>query len=146
MPIVSAGFLLGFGFRWPMASVNIEARANIPQPTEPNIYGDTVSTQLYMGSIIPCFHYSRFIGCGIAGIGLARFVPTVNALNYGNRTRFEFGGRVGLDFPIAERFAIQVTNDVVWVPDDHLVWLNETIVYKVSPIAWLPGIRLVAAL
>lgn len=64
--------------------------------------------------LVPCFHYSYFVGCAVGQIGG----------NIQKSTRlqttdvsYSLGPRVGVRIPLGEAFAVQGFGEVLFVPD-----------------------------
>jgi hypothetical protein len=68
-PRLAVGFTAGFGLRWSHASVDLEARADLPTETAVS-GGGSVRSALIFGTLAPCLRSGWFGGCGLLGAGI----------------------------------------------------------------------------
>jgi hypothetical protein len=151
-PLVSIGMLPGpsFGFagsasvRWPSLSLGLEGSSQLPTSTDPKLAaGRRTSISLVYGSIVPCLHISRFVGCGIFSNGILTKVdllPPRTTTYYGS-----VGGRLGYEYSFFPRLTLQGSGDVV-VP---FVWDSElkdrVTVWTTPSVGFAFGTRLIAS-
>jgi hypothetical protein len=75
-PVVSAGFapqsavggVIAGRLRWPVASVAIEGRVDLPSSRDASS-GRSVSTSLRSGAVVPCMRWRVLAGCGVGMVG-----------------------------------------------------------------------------
>ncbi len=128
-PSTAFGGAVSFGARWPLVSVALEARGDLPA-FAPLSTGGELGTSVILGMVVPCAHVRSFVGCGIFGVGSmhgeSRSVPAPDS----NYAVFGAAGvRVGLELPLSRFLALrpQIDGLVAWARpklrfDDQNVW------------------------
>jgi hypothetical protein len=70
-PQVTAGFTFGVGLRWPVTSVDLEFRADLPAGAGINeVTGASLRSALIFGTIAPCLRGALLGGCALLGAGV----------------------------------------------------------------------------
>ena len=64
------GSALWLGIRWPLVSVSLEGRADLPSAAPAS--GGEVRTSLLTGSLVPCIHYRSLGACVLLSAGVQR--------------------------------------------------------------------------
>lgn len=111
-PGVSFGFTLTGGVRGRRWSMNAEARADLPA-TQDLPAGGTITTAIYAGTLIPCFHAAAFAGCGLVLLGAqlshGEFAVSRDSTDF----YAALGIRSALEFPLTRKLELQVQADLL---------------------------------
>jgi len=113
-PTPSPVFSLNVGVRWPVVSVALEARSDLPL-TGTGAGGVQVQTHVVAGAVMMCLHASSLYlyGCGVFAAGVQRGGDPRSASGYMSTAYAGAGGRGGLEIPFSPRFAVQLTGDLL---------------------------------
>ncbi len=113
-PTPSPVFSLNVGVRWPIVSVALEARTDLPL-TGTGADGVQLQTHVVAGAVMMCLHASALYlyGCGMFAAGVQRGGDPRSPMGYGSTAYAVAGGRGGLEIPFTPRFAVQLTGDLL---------------------------------
>ena len=104
--VPSVGLDVGVGFEVGFFSLDLEGRAELP--TESAAVGGRVHTSVYLGSLVPCFHYGVFSGCLDIGTGALRTEGDGFAMSrYVTSWIWQAGARAGVEVPIGDVFRLR---------------------------------------
>jgi hypothetical protein len=132
-PGVAFGFTIQAGIRRPRWSFNLEGRADLPSG-EPAA-GGSVTTALYTGSAIPCFHQGVFAGCAIAMLGAQISEGHGFAVNAQAKNLFAAGGvRAALEIGLPYRLELQVHADLLAAITRTTLEADQTVVFRTPPV------------
>lgn len=111
-PTAAFGGTLVAGARWRYASLNAEARADVPSSAR--VGTDRVSTWLATGTLAPCGHVSFFTGCALVGLGPI----TISATGLGEPRRVvdllvQVGARGAVELPLTRALHLLLHADVL---------------------------------
>jgi hypothetical protein len=104
-PEVSLGLALQGGVRWNPVSLSLELRGDVPTSND-----EDFSTWRLAVSGVPCAHIKMFIGCLVTTVG-AQFAS--NETKRLDDSFIGIGARVGVESPLAGRFALRLSADLV---------------------------------
>ena len=107
-------FSLNVGVRWPVVSIALEARSDLPL-TGTSTGGVPVQTHVVAGAVVGCLHASSLYlyGCGIFAAGLQRGGDPRSASGLMSTVYAGAGGRGGVEIPLTPRVAVQLTGDLL---------------------------------
>jgi hypothetical protein len=113
-PTPSPVFSLNVGMRWPVVSVALEARSDLPL-TGTGADGVQVQTHVVAGAAMMCLHASALYlyGCGMFAAGVQRGGDPRSPSGSMSTAYAGAGGRGGLEIPFSPRFAVQLTGDLL---------------------------------
>lgn len=113
-PTPSPVFSLNVGVRWPVVSVELEARSDLPL-TGTDADGVQLQTHVVAGAVMMCLHASSLYlyGCGELAAGAQRGGDPRSPSGYTSTAYAGAGGRGGLEIPDSPRFAVQLTGDLL---------------------------------
>lgn len=104
--VPSVGLDVGVGFEIGFFSLDLEGRAELP--TESAAVGGRVHTSVYLGSLVPCFHYGVFSGCLDIGTGALRTEGDGFAMSrYVTSWIWQAGARAGVEVPVGDVFRLR---------------------------------------
>jgi hypothetical protein len=129
-------FSLNVGVRWPIVSVALEARTDLPL-TGTGEGGVAVQTHVVAGSMLGCLHARSLYayGCGLLALGVQRGGDARSPSSYPSTAYAAAGGRVGLELPFASRFALSIAGDVLAALNPMGIRSNLTTVWEAAPVA-----------
>lgn len=133
------------GVRWPMFSLALEVRGDLPAATDPQSDGSRVREALIVGSAAPCLHAGWFVGCALiaGGVrideGLNRDVSTPIVPYIG------MGVRAGVEVPLSPRFALRLAGEVLAPLRRHRIGDSKEDPWISPPAGVALGARLIAA-
>jgi hypothetical protein len=114
---VAAALTAQLGVRWPLASVSVEGRADLPVVSDAGS-GPQVRSMLAAGALVPCGHIPlplpewNVAACGLLAVGVVRAerldLPVSGAGLYVGA-----GARVSLEFHVGGPVALRVTADML---------------------------------
>jgi hypothetical protein len=142
LPAPAFGLAAGVGVRWPMFSLALEVRADLPASTE--LGGRTrVRETLIVGSAAPCFHAGWFVGCGLVAGGalVGEWTGTSGARQASPYVAA--GARLGVEVPITPRFALRGSGDVLVPVSRRPVAVEKFDGWTPPPAGFALGARLV---
>lgn len=103
-PIPTLGLAVQLGVRWPIISMSLEGRGDMPGEE------DGLSAGRISGSVLPCGHYMVLFGCAVGTAG--RQSASYQGENDG--VWFVGGGaRVGVEVPFVGVVALRLSGDLV---------------------------------
>ena len=110
-PALATGIWIQGGARLSMLSLALEGQAHLPASKPIN--GGSVSSSLLLASALACLHADALFGCAVGSAGALQGTgegvsDPRNASTFFARA----GGRVGIDVPLDETFALVVHADV----------------------------------
>jgi hypothetical protein len=113
-PTPSPVFSLNVGVRWPVVSIALEARSDLPL-TGTGADGVQLQTHVVAGAVLMCLHASALYlyGCGEFAAGVQRGGDPRSPSGYMSTAYAGAGGRGGLEIPFSSRFAVQLTGDLL---------------------------------
>jgi hypothetical protein len=144
-PSTNLGVTAQLGARWRALSLGLEGRADFPVSSAAVEGGGDVSASLLVGSIVPCFHHGIVAGCLLGTFGGMRATGELVA-NPLRETKFyaATGGRIALEFPITDTFALRTHADVVATLTQITLRLNDRDVWTTPPVSAGLGVALAA--
>jgi hypothetical protein len=111
-PNLAWGGIFYVAVRRDEVSVGIEGRADVTQVS--TVPGGTISTSLYDGSLVPCFHYRALAGCGVASFGALRSAGVdVVAPTHAFTPYVALGARAEAEVPVASVLYLRPRVDLV---------------------------------
>nr|AYM54562.1 hypothetical protein [Racemicystis crocea] len=143
---ITAGFSAFAGLRWETLSLNLEARADLPGATSVQFGGGSGERRFIGGSVVPCAHYRRIFGCGVATIGIVTSDGTNGAHGDHNSPNLLLGGRFGIEapLPITKHLFAQLTGDLLVPVARYRIRINDSEVWEPDAVSWMPALRLLA--
>ena len=113
-PTPSPVFSLNAGVRWPVVSIALEARSDLPL-TGTSAGGVPVQTHVVAGAVMGCLHARSLYlyGCGMFAAGLQRGGDPRSASGLMSTVYAGAGGRGGVEVPLTPRVAVQLTGDLL---------------------------------
>ncbi|MEP7127034.1 MAG: hypothetical protein ABJE95_39240 [Byssovorax sp.] len=113
-PTPSPVFSLNVGVRWPVVSIALEGRTDLPL-TGTGASGVQVQTHVVAGAVMMCLHASSLYlyGCGVFAVGVQRGGDVRSPAGYSSTAYAGAGGRGGVEIPVTPRFAVQLTADLL---------------------------------
>jgi hypothetical protein len=88
------------GVGWPLFSVAVEGRADMPV-TGDVAYGKRLRTSLLAVSLVPCGHWKWLVGCGVISVGALRIAgENFTVPNEDSGVHAAAGLRAGVEWPI----------------------------------------------
>lgn len=135
-PTPSPVFSLSVGVRWPIVSLALEGRTDLPL-TGAGEGGASVQTHVVAGSVLGCLHANALYayGCGLLAFGVQRGGDVRSLSAYPSTAYAATGGRVGLEIPFASRFAVNVAGDVLAALNPIAIRSNLHNVWQAAPVA-----------
>jgi hypothetical protein len=111
-PRVAGGFVVQGRVRRRRLSLALEGRLDLPAADE--VRGGEISSSLMLGSIVPCFHLGRFMGCGLLGVGALRGAG--HSLTNAETVTLPYaalGARIGVELPLVSVVSVRVSADLL---------------------------------
>lgn len=133
------------GVRWPLVSLTLEGRADLPASLTDQGHGVAVRTSLTSGSFAPTLHWRWLFGGAVISVGGLHVTATNASPSEQIETYVGVGPRVGAEVPFAEHFAAQFVGDLLFAAARPQVLIAQTPLWTTSLAAGLLGIRLVAS-
>lgn len=134
-PTASPVFALGVGVRWPIVSLALEGRTDLPL-TGTGEGGVPVQMHIIAGSLLGCVHARSLYayGCGLLALGVQRGGDARSPSAHSSTAYAAAGGRVGLEIPFASRFAVSLSGDVLAALNPPGIRSDLRNVWKAAPI------------
>jgi hypothetical protein len=128
-------FALDVGLRWPIVSVALEGRTDLPL-TGTGEGGVSVQTHVIAGSMLGCLHARALYayGCGLLSLGMQRGGDVRSPSPYPSTAYAAAGGRIGLEIPFTPRFAVHVAGDVLAALNPIAIRSNLHNVWQAAPV------------
>jgi hypothetical protein len=128
-------FALNVGLRWPIVSVALEARTDLPL-TGAGEGGAPIQTHVVAGSMLGCLHARALYayGCAALALGVQRGGDTRSPSAYPSTAYAAAGGRVGFEIPLTPRFAVHLAGDVLAALNPIGIRSNFQNVWQSSPV------------
>jgi hypothetical protein len=138
----TAAFLVDFGVRWPSLSISVEGRVDLPVTAVVDL-GVQERTRLAGASLVPCYHYRWFAGCGVVTVANV-WGEGVNMYNpFGwSKPYAALGTRASLEWPVpgVPALALRLSLDgLVTLVPATLAISARTVVWHTPPLAALLG-------
>jgi hypothetical protein len=141
-PAAAIGFGAFLELRQGDLSIGLEGRFDLPASTSMS-EGGRLRTSLWVGSVLPCFHASRFFVCATGSVGSlgAESLGLTNSRT--NNTFYAgLGVRIGLEIPLTERLFLRPQLDVVGALFPAELQVDRVTRWTAPPYAILAGIGL----
>ncbi len=135
-PGVTFGFTIKAGIRRVRWSMNLEVRADLPSSAQ--AAGGTITTALYTGSAIPCFHQGLFAGCAIAMLGGQISSGANFPISKQVSTVFAAGGvRAALEIPIWKKLELHIEADLLAAITRTTLTVDQdnNVVFRTPPVS-----------
>lgn len=128
-------FALNVGVRWPIVSVALEGRTDLPL-TGTGEGGAPIQTHAVAGSMLGCLHVRSLYayGCAVLALGVQRGGDTRSPSAYASTAYAAAGGRIGLEIPVTPRFAVHLAGDVLAALNPIAIRSNFHNVWQSSPV------------
>ena len=110
-PVAGMG-ALSIGARWPILSIELEARA-FPISSGAGSSGASITTGLFVAAAIGCGHWKALAGCGVLDVGALRATAPADHPVTAVVASVRAGVRGGVELPLSEVLAIRVTGDAL---------------------------------
>jgi hypothetical protein len=142
-PAAAVGFSLQLGVRWPMASLSLEGRADLPAAST----AVGVRTSMVSGTLLPCFHFWTYgAACGLLTVGTLRsaLLDDTSPTAHASSAYVGVGARGALELPFAGRWLLSFSGDVVVaaLPTIVRVGVGPVERWRSAPVSGGPGIGL----
>jgi hypothetical protein len=142
-PATAVGFSLALGLRWPVVSLSVEGRGDLPAASD----GLGIRTSLLAATLAPCVHVLSYgAACGLLTVGTLRssLLEDTLATTHTSSAYVAAGVRLGLEVPFAGRWIARVSGDLVAavVPTIVRVGLPKVERWRSPTVAGGPGIGL----
>ncbi|MEP7122184.1 MAG: hypothetical protein ABJE95_14790 [Byssovorax sp.] len=143
-PAAAVGFSVQLGVRWPMASLSLEGRADLPAASDTN----GIRTSMVAGTLLPCFHFWTYgAACGLVTVATIRssLLQDTTPTTHTSNAFLGLGARLGLEVPFAGRWAVRFSGDLVVaaVPTIVVVGVGNVERWRSAPVSGGPGVGLV---
>jgi hypothetical protein len=134
-PGAAAGMTLAVGVRRSDWSIALEGRGLVSLAQEEA--GVSLGTRAYTTASIACLRGRRLFGCGVATLGVVRFVPDVpwNIISPTQPT-LGFGTRLGSEWPLSDRWSAHGYAEVVWIVADAVLRRRGDSSDTPGPLIW----------
>jgi hypothetical protein len=138
-------FALAVGVRWPIVSVALEGRTDLPL-TGTGEGGAPIQTHVVAGAMLGCLHLRSLYayGCGELALGVQRGGDARSPAGYPSTAYAAVGGRLGLEIPVTPRFAVHLAGDVLAALNPIAIRSNLHTIWQSSPVGGLAQGGLVA--
>lgn len=111
-PGAAFGAVLSVGLARESLSVDVEGRADLAQVSL--LPAGTVSSQLFAGSLVPCYHYGVLAGCAVANAGAVESVGVSVIQPKATITPYAaLGARLGVQVPLGSRWFVRANGEVL---------------------------------
>ena len=142
-PAAAVGFSLQLGMRWPVASLSLEGRADLPAASD----ASGIRTSMISGTLLPCFHFWTYgAACGLVTVGTLRssLLEDTTPTTHTSNAFLGVGARAAFEVPFAGRWILRFSGDLVVaaVPTIVRVGLGKVERWRSSPVSGGPGIGL----
>jgi hypothetical protein len=148
-PGPAGGASIYVGTAWTRFSIGLEAQADFPSTataTPPN-GASTVTAWLVAGALVPCLRFAPIELCALAVVG--RFDGTANGVTSAQDKAAPYvglGGRIGVELPVSNRFALVAQVDAVGNVYRTTLDIGEgTFAWEASPVAGVLGLGALAS-
>ncbi|WP_437666932.1 hypothetical protein [Sorangium sp. So ce1182] len=119
-PGAAAGMTLSVGVRRSGWSFAIEGRGLVALAQE--VKEMTISTRAFTATGVGCLHDHHLFGCGVATVGLVRFVPGHPwDMTLRDDPLFSAGARLGSDWPLSDRWSARVYAETTAIVADAVL-------------------------
>jgi hypothetical protein len=112
-PSLAVGLAAVGGLRAGAVSLGLEMRADAPASASGPGAG-TVTSSLYLASVVPCAHYEFASLCGTGAVGWMQASGSGVSTPHGAGTLFvSAGARIALEWPLSQTFSFRVHGDLI---------------------------------
>ncbi|MGK4007903.1 hypothetical protein WMF31_35130 [Sorangium sp. So ce1036] len=134
-PGAAAGMTLAVGVRRSDWSIALEGRGLVSLAQEEA--GVSLGTRAYTTASIACLRGRRLFGCGVATLGVVRFVPKIpwNIISPTQPT-LGLGTRLGSEWPLSDRWSAHGYAEVVWIVADAVLRRRVESSDTPGPLTW----------
>jgi hypothetical protein len=142
-PAAAVGFSLAFGLRWPVVSLSVEGRGDLPAASD----ALGIRTSMLSATLAPCVHVWEYgAACGLLTVGTLRsaLLQDTTDTTHTSSAYMAAGVRLGLEVPFAGRWVARLSGDLVAavVPTIVRVGLPKIERWRSATVAGGPGIGL----
>lgn len=131
-PRPGVGGHLGLGVRYRAIAVFIEGRVDVPSSVP--LAGGAVSTNLFLGTLLPCFQWQHFGACLSVGVGA---LQVEGHLAFGRRESsplVKTGVRLQYEWMFFRHLGLLLHGEVDAIPTRITVYADEVPVWSTSPV------------
>ena len=109
-PAPAVGFSMQLGVRWPVFSLSLEGRGDLPATSE----ALGLTTSMFAGTLLPCGHFFKIaVACGLLTLG-SRRASLLGESSHESALYAGAGGRLGIEVPFAsDRLVARLSGDLV---------------------------------
>ena len=133
-PGVTVGFTAAAGVRRQRWSVNLEVRADLPASAA--AAGGSVSTALYTGGLVPCFHQGVFAGCGLVELGAQLSRGSGYPVSASVADFYAAAGvRAALELALGRHLELLVQTDLLAPFTRTTLLADQIVVFRTAPVS-----------
>ncbi|WP_437869560.1 hypothetical protein [Sorangium sp. So ce363] len=134
-PGAAVGMTLSFGVRRHDWSMAVEGRGLVSLAQE--VEAVPVRTRAFTAAALACRRGQTLFGCGVASIGVVRFVPRAPwTISSPGQPMLGVGPRFGGAWPLSDRWSAHAYAEAVWIVADAVLRRQKDGSEPPSPLTW----------